>query len=96
MPSKETKQLPSKDPPPYVLALYDFDPCSSEETFEGRPDFMSPDVNAQLQLNRGDRLAVLSEEMDWWIYCRCLSTDKEGYVPSVICAPVCEVVADSR
>ena len=97
MPCKRKKKLQTKKlPPPYLLVLYDFDPLTAESILDEDTTLCAPDVNHQLPATRGDKLAVISEELDWWMKCRSLRTEECGYIPSIICSPVCEVPVEER
>ncbi len=87
--SRKQKETPKTLIPPYVFALYDFDPHTSGQIYDQQTNFAAPDVGMQLSFKRGDRLMVLSGELNWWILCKHVTSDEQGYVPSLLLAPVC-------
>jgi len=84
----ETKSTPSK-PPPYVLALQDYDPHQSQAVYDKQPPFTVPDISNQLSFNRGEVLRVVSDVLDWWILCEKAETKQQGYVATKCFAPIC-------
>ena len=84
----EATSSPSK-PPPYVLALQDYDPHQSDAVYDKQPPFAVPDVSNQLSINRGEVLRVVSDVLDWWILCEKADTKQQGYVCTKWFAPIC-------
>ncbi len=94
--SRRKKDAEPKRPPPYMVALYDFDPFTPSDVIHQHPSYTAPDVSNQLAFKRGDRLQVLSEELDWWMPCKQATSDDQGYVPSSLFAPVCVVSTENN
>ncbi|NXH42490.1 BLK kinase, partial [Dicaeum eximium] len=69
--SLDSKEFILLSDPLFVVALYDF-PASSDR---------------DLELVKGEKLQVLSNEGDWWL-AKSLSTGRKGYVPSNFVARV--------
>ena len=81
-----------KRPPPYVLALEDYDPYQhTSNVYDSQPDVAAPNVDAQLSFKRGERLRVVSDELDWWMLCENEVTNEKGYIATVFFAPICAV-----
>ena len=77
-------------PPSHVLTLYDYDPVLDVVHNQEEPDFVAPDKSIQLPFKRGERLAVISTNLEWWLVCKSTESGKEGYVPTVFVAPLCD------
>ena len=93
---KTAEEPASRQPPPFVLALDDYDPYKSENIYDAKPSFTAPSIDTQIAVTRGEKLAVLSNEIDWWILCKSIDFDKQGYVPTILFAPVCVAGAEDR
>lgn len=93
---KTAEDPASKKPPPYVLALDDYDPYKSGNIYDGKPSFTAPSIDTQIAVTRGEKLAVLSDEIDWWILCKSIDSDTQGYVPTILFAPVCVAGTEDR
>ena len=78
----------NEKPPEYVVALYDYNPLNDEPPLDGKQQQISPDSSAQLSIARGDKLQVISDSLDWWLMCRSTKTKAEGYVCSILLAPL--------
>lgn len=78
-------------PPSQIVALYDYNPLNDEVQDANFPSFAAPEVNVQLSFIRGETLEVISKTLDWWLVCKSSAHGKEGYVPSVYFAPLCNV-----
>ena len=75
--------------PTHVVTLFDYDAAHDDLVkSSGEHNFVTPEVNVLLSFSRGERLRVLTDVLDWWILCKSLKTGKEGYVPTVYCAPI--------
>ena len=48
----------------------------------------APDVSAQLSVALGEKFEVLGENVDWWLYVKCISSGEKGYIPSTCVAPL--------
>ena len=72
----------------YVVALYDYDPTNGEFFHKGEPHYAAPAEATQLKFKRGEKFEVLTDKLDWWIYCRSLQSGQEGYVSTELMAPV--------
>ena len=85
------KKLHNSKVPANVIALYNFDPLNDEIPSSGESISQAqPDVSVLLKVSRGDKLAVMSESLDWWLMCKSTQTGKEGYVFSTLTAPFSE------
>ena len=93
---KTAEEPTSRQPPPFVLALDDYDPFKSGNIYDAKPSFTAPSIDTQIAVTRGEKLAVLSNEIDWWILCKSIDFDKQGYVPTILFAPVCVAGAEDR
>ena len=74
--------------PKCLITLYNFDPKKDEipSSSDSIPE-SQPDVSVLMEFARGDKLTVLSTELDWWIMCRSIRTGQEGYIFSTLTAP---------
>ena len=86
---KTTGMPTSKVPPPYVLALEDYDPYQYGDVYDSQPTFSAPNVSTQLSFRKGDKFRVVSDELDWWILCEQVETKESGYVATILFAPLC-------
>ena len=84
----------SKVPPPYVLALEDYDPYQHGNVYDSQPTFSAPNVSTQLSFRKGEKFRVVSDELDWWILCEKVDTKETGYVATIFFAPLCATSND--
>ena len=74
--------------PEHLITLYNFDPKKDEiPTSTDTIPESQPDSSVLLEYVRGDKLTVLSTELDWWLMCKSVRTGQEGYVFSSLTAP---------
>ena len=71
-----------------VIALYDYNPLKDELPSNCCHQKTAPDPSVQLSIRRGDKFFVVTETMDWWLLCRSVKTNEEGYICSVLLAPL--------
>ena len=85
---KSSKKQKPTALPEYLITLYNFDPRKDEVPTSGNtiPE-AQPDVSVLMEFVRGDKLMILSQELDWWLMCKSLRTGQEGYVFSTLTAP---------
>lgn len=76
--------------PDHLISLYNFDPKQDEipSSSNGAISEAQPDVSVLLEFAKGDKLLVLSKELDWWLLCKAPRTGQEGYVLSTLTAPL--------
>lgn len=68
-----------------VLAVQRYCPSEDEEPEE--VDKTAPQLSAQMILEKGKRYHVLGP-VQWWLYVKCMDTEKCGYVPSTHVVPL--------
>ncbi|XP_065055747.1 multidrug resistance-associated protein 1-like [Rhopilema esculentum] len=93
---KKQIHLAPKAPPQVIVALEDHDPYKKGNVYDGHPSFTTPSVDTQLVFRRGDQFEVISEQIDWWLFCKSSDSEKQGYVPSILFAPFCIETTDDR
>ena len=74
-----------------AVAIHDFDPSQSDGILT--KDYLenAPHTQAQLPFHKGQCFEILTKNVkSWWLYVRCVSTEKEGFIPSICVVPLRE------
>ena len=75
-----------------VVAIYDFDPSQTDDgilTQEQLKD--APNAQSQLPFHKGQHFEILTKNIkSWWLYVRCVSSEEEGFIPSICVVPLKE------
>jgi hypothetical protein len=78
--TKHTKDL-------VVLAVQRYCPIEDDEPEYEEVEKTAPQLSAQLLIEKGKRYNVIGS-VDWWLYVKCMDTDKCGYIPSTFVVPL--------
>ena len=74
-----------------VVAILDFDPSKANGILTQECHEYAPVVHAQLPLCKGQCFEILTKNVkSWWLYVRCVSSEKEGFIPSICVVPLRE------
>ncbi|XP_022801988.1 multidrug resistance-associated protein 1-like isoform X2 [Stylophora pistillata] len=80
-----------------VVAIQDFNPLHADGVLTQECLENPPDIQAQLPLSKGQSFEILTKSIkSCWLYVRCLLSQKEGFIPSILCAPLREDVDDNK
>ena len=80
-----------------VVAIHDFDPLQADAILTQDCLKNPPSIQAQLPLSRGQCLEILTKNVkSWWLYVRCVFSEKEGFIPSTCVVPLREDVDDEK
>ena len=80
-----------------VVAIHDFDPLQADAILTQDCLKNPPSIQAQLPLSRGQCLEILTKNIkSWWLYVRCVFSEKEGFIPSTCVVPLREDVDDEK
>ena len=80
-----------------VVAIHDFDPRQADAILTQDCLKNPPNIQAQLPLSRGQCLEILTKNVkSWWLYVRCVFSEKEGFIPSICVVPLREDVDDEK
>ena len=72
-----------------VVAIYDFDPSSTVDILTQDCLKNAPTAQAQLPFYKGQCFEILTRNVkSWWLYVRCVSSQKEGFIPSICVVPL--------
>ena len=75
-----------------VVAIYDFDPSQTDGNILTEDCLKdTPTAEAQLLFHKGQCFEILTKNIkSWWLYVRCVSSQKEGFIPSFCVVPLRE------
>ena len=75
-----------------VVAVCDFDPSQNHEAIVTQEQLKdAPDVQTLLSFNKGKCFEILTKNIkSCWLYVRCLSSENEGFIPSMCVVPLKE------
>lgn len=74
-----------------VVAIYGFDPSQTDGTLTQDCLKNAPTAQAQLAFHKGQCFEILTKYVkSWWLYVRCVSSQKEGFIPSIYVVPLRE------
>ena len=71
-----------------VIAIADFDPKESDGLEGEETTNTAPDLSAQLSFQCCDRFEVIDKEVTRLLFVKCLKTQHQGYIPSIMTAPL--------
>lgn len=72
-----------------VVAIDDFDPSQTDGVLTQDCLKNAPTAQAQLQCQRGQCFVILTKNVkSWWLYVRCVSSQNEGFIPSICVVPL--------
>lgn len=75
-----------------VVAICNFDPLENNDSFLTQEQLKdAPNVQNQIFFRKGQCFEILTKSVNcWWLYVRCPSSRKEGFIPSVCVIPLRE------
>ena len=75
-----------------VVAIRNFDPLENNDSFLTQEQLKdAPNVQNQIFFRKGQCFEILTKSVKcWWLYVRCPSSRKEGFIPSVCVIPLRE------
>ncbi|KAK2566746.1 Multidrug resistance-associated protein 1 [Acropora cervicornis] len=75
-----------------VVAIRNFDPLENNDSFLTQEQLKdAPNVQNQMFFRKGQCFEILTKSVKcWWLYVRCPSSRKEGFIPSVCVIPLRE------
>lgn len=75
-----------------VVAIRNFDPLENNDSFLTQEQLKdAPNVQNQIFFRKGQCFEILTKSVNcWWLYVRCPSSRKEGFIPSVCVIPLRE------
>ena len=80
-----------------VVAIYDFDPSNSVGVLTKDCLENAPTTQAQLPFCKGQCFEILTRNVkSWWLYVRCLSSQKEGFIPSICVVPLRDGLSNEK
>ena len=80
-----------------VVAIDDFDPSNTVGVLTQDCLQNAPIAQAQLLFCKGQCFEILTTNIkSWWLYVRCVSSQKEGFIPSICVVPLREDLNDEK
>lgn len=80
-----------------VVALHDFDPSDTVGVLTQDCLENAPTSQAQLPFCKGQSFEILTRNIkSFWLYVRCVSSQKEGFIPSICVVPLREDLNEER
>ena len=80
-----------------VVAIYDFDTSHTVGVLTQDCLENAPTAQAQLSFYKGQCFEILTRNIkSWWLYVRCVSSQKEGFIPSICVVPLREDLDDEK
>ena len=79
-----------------VVAIHDFVPSQTDDNILTQEQLNNaPDAKAQLSFYKGQCFEILTKNIkSWWLYVRCVASEREGFVPSTCVVPLKEDLED--
>ena len=74
-----------------VVAVDGFDPSHADGILTQDCLENAPGTQAQLPFHKGQCFEILTKKIkSYWLYVRCISSQKEGFIPSICVVPLRE------
>ena len=79
-----------------VIALSDYDPHKNDIPPHEEAIQTAPDASVQLSFKCGEKFEVAEGDLNWWLFVKSLKTEKQGYIPSTLVAPIKENLTEQE